>query len=655
MKKGLFFLLILIGIFIYSASAQAAFLGEQVDFNVDSIYDSTGRSQITATLKVIGSNIYFYVEDDYWNNLSGLYKNAIREELEALANEFDQVIYPKERAVFGSEWNPGIDNDSRITVLVTELVNSAGGYINIYDEYLKSEISSSNEREMIYLNASVILHSQNKSFLAHEFQHLITFYQKTVLHGIEEDVWLNEARSEYAPTVCGYNDVYRNSYLADRVDVFLEDPTDPLGEWKNDTNDYGSSALFMNYLVNHYNKDIITRMVLSDKIGIASINEALISLGYDKSFTDIFTDWAITNYVNNCSLGEDGQYCYLNDLTYQRLNVDYSASYSGFPNLIVSRSSSVKDWSPRWYRFRQGTIQQTENDTLKLEFIGSANNGDFKVPYIIEQDGNKTINFMSLNNQEQGIAYIPNFTSLNKSVIMIPFNTYKKNNFTSDDPTSFFSFTASSISDVLSPVINSIFPTEGSINGGFEITINGVNLSEINKIIFGGIEIIDFEIKSSQEITFIAPANPIGLIDISIFNTEGNTFVLNNAFTYSDDGLSYPEGSLLRAIGDYKVYIIKGGYKRWIQTAEIYNHYGHLTWDDIINVNPSMLAKYKEAWLIRADGDKKVYELNADGTKHWLNMTAEQFTLTGRKWDMVYIVNNWERDFYKTGSAVMYQ
>ena len=581
MKKGLFLLLILGGVFIYSASAQAAVLGEQVDFNVDSTYDSSSRSQVTATLRAIGDHIYFYVEDDYWNNLSGLYKNATREELETLADEFDNVIYPKERAVFGSEWNPGIDNDSRITVLITDLVNNAGGYINIYDEYLKSVISSSNEREMIYLNALVVLHSHNKSFLAHEFQHLITFYQKTILHGVEEDVWLNEARSEYAPTICGYDDVYRSSYLADRVDVFLEEPSDPLGEWTGKTHDYGVVALFMHYLVNHYGEDIITRMILSDKTGIDSVNEALISLGYNKSFTDIFTDWAITNYLNNCSIGKDNQYCYMNDLTYQRLNVDYTASYSGFPNLIVSRSSSVKDWSPQWYRFRQGTAQQTENDTLKLEFIGSASNANFEVPYIVEQSGSKTVNFISLDNYQQGVAYIPNFTSLNKSVVMIPFTILKKNNFTSNDASSFFSFVASSVSDI--PVIE------------------------------------EEEEEEEEEPT-----------------------------------LSCPEGSLLRAIGDYKVYIIKGKYKRWIQTAEIYNHYGHLTWDDIINVEASILAQYQEAWMIRADGDKKVYELNADGTKHWINMTAEQFVLTGHKWEMVYIVNDWERDFYKIGVDVMY-
>jgi len=72
---------------------------------------------------------------------------------------------------------------------------------------------------------------------------------------------------------------------------------------------------------------------------------ALLDLGYSETFSDIFVNWGVANYLNNCNIGADNKYCYLNDdLTYNHLNVDYSASYSGFPNLIVSRSSSIKDW-----------------------------------------------------------------------------------------------------------------------------------------------------------------------------------------------------------------------------------------------------------------------------------------------------------------------
>ncbi len=574
-KISLYSICIIGGFFLFSIGAQAATLNEEVNFFVDSKYDALNRNQLDATLREIGGHAYFYVDNKYYSTLNGTYKNGLREELEILADEFDNVIYPKLRAVFGSEWNPGIDNDDRITVLVSQLINNAGGYINTYDAYSRTIISNSNEREMIYLNALNILSKNNKAFLAHEFQHLITIYQKSILYGVEEEVWLNEARSEYAPTICGYDNIYNGSYLADRVGIFLESPSDSLTEWKNEIYDYGVVNLFMHYLVDHYGTEILTSIMMNDQVGIASINYALLDLGYTETFSDVFTNWQIANYLNDCNVGD--KYCYLNNnLTYTRLNVDYSASYSGFPNLIVSRSSLIKDWASYWYRFRQGGRIETDRDNLKLEFEGLGNKTDFKVSYIVSGYRIPTeVKSISIKDQK-GTVYIPNFTSLDKSIILIPSNQYKKSGFGSNELSSSFSFTATSVSEI--PVIIEE-----------ETTVN------------------------------------------------------------------YPEGSLLRDKNGYKVYIIKGNYKRWIQTAEIFNNYGHLNWDDIIDVDLKELNKYEDAWMIRADGDKRVYELNADATKHWLNMTAEQFTQTGHKWDMVFIVNDWERDFYTTGPDVMFK
>ena len=135
MKKALICLIIISGIFIYSAAAQADVLDEQVNFNIDSDYDYDNRSEITATLRASGDYIYFYVDNEYWNSLSDVQRSRFRNTLEDLVLEFDTNIYPKERAVFGSEWNPGIDNDPKITVLFLQLIDEAGGYINTYDEY----------------------------------------------------------------------------------------------------------------------------------------------------------------------------------------------------------------------------------------------------------------------------------------------------------------------------------------------------------------------------------------------------------------------------------------------------------------------------------------------------------------------------------------
>ena len=652
-KFSIYFLTLLTvgGVFIYPGFIQAADLGEQISFYVDPYYDAFGRNQLAASLKVIGKFIYFYVDDEYWNKLNITQRSLLKEELEELTDEFDQVIYPKERAAFGSEWTPGIDNDKRITVLVSELIPGAGGYFNTSDEYPKSQVSFSNQREMVYINVANMYSPKNKAFLAHEFQHLITFYQKNKLHGLEEEVWLNEARSEYAPTICGYNDIYPNSYLADRVNTFLDNSSNSLTEWGNEVADYGVVSLFLHYLVDHYGIDILTRMTLNNHVGIASINQALIDLGYTKTFSDVFADWVVASYLNDCQVNPENKYCYLDkNLTFPRLHVDYSASYSGFPNLIVSRSSSLKDWSPRWYRFRQGTVVPTDRDTFKLVFDGTGPYGDFRVPYIvIDQNGQTTVGSVSLENQ-QGMIHIPNFTSQNKSVIIVPFNQYKKSGFGINESPVTFSFTASSVAINSQIVIENLWPNNGSINGGFEITVKGENFSSVNQIIFGDKKIDKFELIDDQTITFKAPAHSAGLVGAVLSGSEGEKVFLNDAFDYLG---GYPEGSLIRAQGDYKVYIIKDGYRRWIQNAEIFNFYGHLNWQSIIEVSPEELTSYQEAWLIRAADDYRVYEINADGTKHWLNISAEDFTASGRSWQMIYVVNSLERDFYQTGSEIL--
>src|SRR3990167_3495349 len=304
-------LLIFGGIFVFGAAVQAAELGEQVKFFVDNSYDAYKRSELMATLRLKSDQAYFYVDDNYWNQMTPSNREIFQAQIGTLANEFDLVIYPKERTFFGSEWNPGLDNDKRITILVLPLIDSAGGYFNRNDEYSRTVFSNSNQREMIYLNAFYAKKPDAKSFLAHEFQHLITFYQKTVLYNLEEDIWLNEARSEYAPTLLGYDNIYPGSSLEKRTELFLDSPS-----------------------------NVLTRMVLNNQVGIASINLALADLGYKETFSDIFADWAIANYLNNCLADLLKKYCYLNNnLTYQRLHVEPTAGYSGFPNLIVSRRS----------------------------------------------------------------------------------------------------------------------------------------------------------------------------------------------------------------------------------------------------------------------------------------------------------------------------
>ena len=105
-------------------------------------------------------------------------KTNLISKIKNLSDEFDNVIYPKLKALFGDENNPGIDGDPKITILINEMIKDAGGYFREQDGFARDRVASSNEREMMYLNAFHIDNIRARSFLAHEFQHLITFNQK---------------------------------------------------------------------------------------------------------------------------------------------------------------------------------------------------------------------------------------------------------------------------------------------------------------------------------------------------------------------------------------------------------------------------------------------------------------------------------------------
>ena len=125
--------------------------------------------------------------------------------------------------------------------------------------------------------------------------------------------------------------------------------------------------------------------------------------------------------------------------------------------------------------------------------------------------------------------------------------------------------------------------------------------------------------------------------------------VVSDSIVYTDElDPKIPGGPLIRASNGYKVYITKLNYKRHIVSSEIFNFYGHLNWNAIKEVSSYTKDTYQESYLIRADGDYKIYETN-NNKKHWLNITAEEFEERGYCWDEVYVINEEERDFYEMG------
>lgn len=421
------------GIFILlSFPVSADQLGDTSNFFIDSSYDWNNRTEITATLKKVSDHAYFYIEDDYWNALNQAQRDLYFDYLDKTADNFDNKTYPAVTFLFGSEWKPGVDNDERITILLTRLNLTAGGYFNSKDEFPASEQPDSNEREMIYINSTQIANSSIDSFFAHEFQHLINWNQKERKQLITEEVWLNELRSEYAPTAANYDSEYVGTNLERRVDDFLARPFDSLTEWSGGRYDYPSVNLFGHYLAEQFGEDIFTYMIQNNKTGINSIEQAMRDKGFNFSFSQVFNNWTIASYLNDSSLS-DGRYGYKNPYLKGGIYVS-PITYSIVSTSIINISQNVKNWAPYWYRFINKQDSSAIAKDLEIEFEGSANQGNFNVLYIVDYFSKPaTVGLLSLQTQK-GTLKIPNFRDDVSSVVVIISNQFKKSGFSSNEP-----------------------------------------------------------------------------------------------------------------------------------------------------------------------------------------------------------------------------
>ena len=530
--------------FFVFLDVSADTIGQTRIFNVNSKYDQFSRTSIGTTLMNVSNRAYFYVEDRYWNNLNPSQKTYLNDSISVLAREFDDNIYPKETQFWGAEPNPGIDNDSKITIVLEDLVSGNGGYFDTSNEYPKNIATDSNEREMIFL--SVRAGDFAKIFLGHEFQHLISYNQKESVRKIQEDVWLNELRSEYSVSLLGYNDNFYDSSLEGRVRTFLENPSDSLTEWPNVSVDYAQVDLFGQYLVEQFGPSILKETLQSSFVGIESINQFLQGHGYKEKFSNVFENWTVANYLNDTL--SDRRYGYQRSelknirITPEQLFLSYPSPY------IFSYNS--KSWQSAWYKYNFSSLPSDK--AIKISY-----NPDylFRVLYT-DNLGRVGV----LNNP----GYITNPGSLN-SIVLMP-------------------------------------------------------VSEIETVNFGSEE-------TSRAIFF--------------------------SMDYVDNALAQPvaDGALIKRPGEAEMYVVEGKYRRYLR-PEIIKLYGHLDPSRVIELDDKTFNSYSTANYVRSVNDKKVYAVWPDGTKHWLNMSGQYFSESGRDWGAIFTINESEFGTYKIGAEI---
>ena len=266
--------------------------------------DTAEHRQGTFTLIYATPHSYFWAENGTEFNEA---------DVKALMDTFENEIYPTNREFFGSEANPGVDNDPHIYVLyANDLGNQVGGYFNSSDSYNPVIRQYSNAHESYVMSALQDVGDEYAyATLAHEFVHMIQDASD------RNDVsWINEGFAEVGAFLNGY-DVGNSPFF------YVENPDLQLTAWADNTSPdfgshYGQSFLYLAYFLDRFGEEATKALTNNPENDIASVDDTLAELNITDPQTgqiitadDVYMDWATTLYLMDGSVG-DGRYQYKN-------------------------------------------------------------------------------------------------------------------------------------------------------------------------------------------------------------------------------------------------------------------------------------------------------------------------------------------------------
>lgn len=326
----------------------------------------------TAILVKIGKTANFWVSQDELNDVDN-------DVLESGANYWDNVAYPTITTKFGPAPLPpnDIDGEVPINIFIGKISSGKGlyGYFKGSDA-ISSQNSPSNKTDMLYINSWMLKKGEAsevnlKSTLIHEFQHLVVFNNKVTqkfskgLEPVFEDRWLNEGLSTYAEQLGGFGlpagDPFSITYLQD---YFFDPSAYPLVTNDKDLN-YGAAYLFVLYLTEQYGEDIVKKLVMSDKSGIANVEAAT-----GEPFKKTFTDWATALLLSGSKTNPRYDFKSVDlhkDYGNKKLNGIYLSNVIN--NYMVNASVELNNWTVSYIKMDN---LKDKNVNLKINKTGNS-------------------------------------------------------------------------------------------------------------------------------------------------------------------------------------------------------------------------------------------------------------------------------------------
>ena len=365
---------------------------------------STVRKEISAH----GKNLFVWVADDSWHDGGTKSYKVTQQMVDALAAKFlatgnDNDIYEWVTNATGEHWGPtnksyyisetddihiwlmDIDGDNKTTGTVTL------GYYYARDNYRKTSISASNEKLMFTIDAVLFAKpdqgswslshfwpSQMISTLAHEFTHMVYFYQHEVLRNLKSNIAINEMSAQCV------EDLVANKILTDgprgvpysaasagysgnkegRLPLYNSYNDYTLLDWSGNENEtltnYSKTYALGSYLMRNYGgAKFIRELLQNNYTGATSIVMAVNANGGSaSSYGDVLQQFGAANLLSDkmdmgagyiFNRGDEWSKSTINGITYNLGSINLY-NYWPSPYIYDKLPTSQKPGSNLFYR-----------------------------------------------------------------------------------------------------------------------------------------------------------------------------------------------------------------------------------------------------------------------------------------------------------------
>ena len=376
----------------------------------EDLYDSEGNVVKSTVRKVIsahGKNLYMWVADNCWGENSKKRHKVTQQMVDEFAPKFlntgnNNDIYEWVTNAAGDPWGPtpysnliGETDDIHIWLMDIDDDNSTTGQLTLgyyyaRDNFIKGTYPDSNEKLMFTIDAVLFSKPSGGSWsitdywpkelistLAHEFTHMIYFYQKEILSGQNSNTAINEMSAQCV------EDLVANKIEADgprgvpyatplpgaakningRIPLYNTYNDYNLLDWSRNTDEgllnYSKTYTLGAYLMRNYGgANFIRELIQNKATGSISIVDAVNSNGGAVSnYADILQRFGAANLVSNQTTAnagyifnaEDWSNSTINGITYE-LGAINLFNYSPTPFIYDELPTNQKPGSNLFYK-----------------------------------------------------------------------------------------------------------------------------------------------------------------------------------------------------------------------------------------------------------------------------------------------------------------